>query len=161
MHGLARIEAAVHRRDANGLADGAADRAPDGAAKRGSPEAKHAGEAGERAAYFYLRRLGYTVVARRWRAPNLNGEIDLIVWDGETLCFVEVKTRTAEDRFAPGYAMNRGKWDALRRMARAYVQGLPALANEPANPVTRFDLISVYLTGGAPRLEHDIGVTGL
>lgn len=114
-----------------------------------------AGEAGERAAYFYLRRLGYTVVARRWRAPNLDGEIDLIAWDGEVLCFAEVKTRSAEDRFEAAYAVNEGKRKALRRMARAYVQGLPTFGDEEASPEVRFELLSVYLLGGEVQVEQD------
>ena len=144
MHGLARVEPMMHA----------------GRPVPAAHAARDAGEAGERAAYFHLRRLGYTVVARRWRAPNLNGEIDLIAWDGETLCFVEVKTRTADDRFPASYAMNQSKWKALRRMARAYVRDLPSLNTEPADPVTRFDLISVYLIEGTTRLEHDKGITG-
>src|SRR5271170_3140487 len=55
------------------------------------------GERGEREALFYLRRMGYTVVARRWKSSRLRGDVDLIGWDGEWLCFVEVKTRSGRD----------------------------------------------------------------
>jgi putative endonuclease len=82
------------------------------------------GEAGERRAYFHLRRLGYVIVARQWRAPNLDGEIDLIAWHGETLCFIEVKSRAERDRYAPERLIHANKRTALRRMARAYVRGL-------------------------------------
>ena len=45
------------------------------------------GRRGEEAAYFYLRRLGYTMVARNFRSPRCRGEIDLIGWedDGQEL----------------------------------------------------------------------------
>src|SRR6478672_6079859 len=55
------------------------------------------GQAGEDAAYFYLRRLGYVMVARNWRIAQCKGELDLVAWDGDVLCFVEVKTRTSHE----------------------------------------------------------------
>src|SRR6267154_2752998 len=55
------------------------------------------GRRGEEAAYFYLRTLGYTMVARNFRSPRCRGEINLIGWEGVVLCFVEVKTRTPRD----------------------------------------------------------------
>ena len=55
------------------------------------------GTRGEEDAYFYLRRQGYVMVARNYRSPHRRGEIDLIGWDGEVLCFIEVKTRTTRD----------------------------------------------------------------
>ncbi len=125
---------------------------------QGDDKAAHrqrVGEAGERAAYFFLRRQGYVVVAQRWRSAHDDGEVDLIAWHNDTLCFVEVKTRTAEDRFAPEYAVNAGKQKALRRMARAYVHGLPWVGNERAEPQLRFDVVTVYLEGASlPRIEH-------
>jgi Holliday junction resolvase-like predicted endonuclease len=61
------------------------------------------GRRGEEAAYFYLRKLGYTMVAQNFRSPRCRGEIDLIGWDKDVLCFVEVKTRTTHD-VKPGEA---------------------------------------------------------
>ncbi|MGA7337409.1 MAG: YraN family protein, partial [Candidatus Sulfotelmatobacter sp.] len=61
------------------------------------------GRRGEEAAYFHLRMLGYTMVARNFRSPRSRGEIDLIGWDHDVLCFVEVKTRTTRD-VKPGEA---------------------------------------------------------
>ena len=49
------------------------------------------GERGERAAARFLRRAGYTILARRYRQQT--GEIDLIVTEGRRVIFVEVKTR--------------------------------------------------------------------
>jgi putative endonuclease len=71
------------------------------ARRRGQSEALPAhlatGIDGETAAFFHLRRKGYTVVARRWSSGDLPGDVDLIAWQGPMLCFVEVKTRTARD----------------------------------------------------------------
>jgi putative endonuclease len=52
------------------------------------------GQRGEDAAYFDLRKRGYVMVARNYRSPRRRGEIDLVGWDGDVLCFIEVKTRT-------------------------------------------------------------------
>jgi putative endonuclease len=102
------------------------------------------GIAGEDAAYFYLRRKDYTVVARRWSAGNLPGDIDLIAWQDTLLCIVEVKTRSARDATPAETAVDNHKRNTLRRLARSYVRQLPL---EPA-PQVRFDVVSVYLEPG-------------
>ncbi|MGH9598413.1 MAG: YraN family protein [Terracidiphilus sp.] len=99
---------------------------------------------GESAAYFYLRRKGYLVVARRWSSGNQPGDIDLIAWQGPLLCIVEVKTRTAHDMSPAEVTVDSHKRHVLRRLARQYVRQLP---QETAPPV-RFDIVSVYLTPG-------------
>ena len=99
---------------------------------------------GEREALFHLRKLGYTVVARRWKTPKLRGDVDLIGWDGEWLCFVEVKTRTGRDVMSPAESAVEGdKQTMLRKMARAYLRGVPEKLRHQI-PV-RFDIVSVYL----------------
>jgi putative endonuclease len=117
-------------------------------------EAEHlrTGFRGEREALLHLRKQGYTVVARRWKTPKLRGDVDLIAWDGEWLCFVEVKTRSSRGLVAAEAAIDDDKQTTLRRMARAYLRGFP----EPARsdiPV-RFDVVSVYFEPAG----HDIEV---
>ena len=102
---------------------------------------------GEDAAFFYLRRKGYTVVARRWSSGEVPGDVDLIAWDGPMLCFIEVKTRTAHDRTPAEVAVDDHKRTVLRRLARRYVRRLKG----PAAPPIRFDVISVYLVQGEER----------
>lgn len=102
---------------------------------------------GEDAAYFHLRRKGYNVVARRWSAGELRGDIDLIAWHGPLLCIVEVKTRTAHD-IAPAEAkVDTHKRHMLRRLAKHYIKQLP----QKAAPQVRFDVVSVYLVPGEER----------
>ncbi|MGA2569648.1 MAG: YraN family protein [Terracidiphilus sp.] len=126
---------------------------------RGAALADHllTGAEGEEAAYFYLRRKGYTVAARRWTAGNAPGDLDLIAWQGRTLCFFEVKTRTAHDATPAEVAIDWHKRNVLRRLAREYVRQLPS----EADLTVRFDVISVYLVPGQERevthLENAFG----
>jgi len=101
---------------------------------------------GERAAFFFLRRKGYVVVARRWSAGNLPGDIDLIAWQGPLLCFIEVKTRTAHDITPAEVAVDSHKRSVLRRLAQRYIRQSPAASQ----PNARFDVVSVYLIPGKP-----------
>ena len=59
--------------------------------------ARQEGVRGETYAYWYLRCAGYVFIARNFSPRAAKGEIDLIGYDGETLAFVEVRTRTVRD----------------------------------------------------------------
>ncbi len=96
------------------------------------------GRRGEEDAYFYLRRNGYTVVARNFRSPNRRGEIDLIGWHEDVLCFVEVKTRTTHDVKPAEAAVDREKRRELLAVAREYLRHLPS------SYPWRLDVITVY-----------------
>ena len=102
---------------------------------------------GEDAVLFFLRRKGYTVVARRWSSGDVPGDVDLIAWHGPMLCFIEVKTRTAHDLTPAEVAVDEHKRNVLRRLARRYVRQLP----QTAAPPVRFDVVSVYLVPGQER----------
>lgn len=125
-----------------------------GWADRRVPQAAHllTGERGEDAAFYHLRGLGYTIVARRWRSERLSGDLDLVAWDGDTLVVFEVKTRTARD-FSPAEAAVEGyKKVMLRRMARAYLQQIPEAHRQ--NVPMRFDVMAVYLLPSGAQFEH-------
>jgi putative endonuclease len=111
------------------------------------PRHLQTGERGEEAAYFFLRRNGFTVVARRWNDGPVPGDIDLIAWQDEVLCFVEVKTRTNIDVATASSAVDRNKRKILRRLARHYLRHLP----EAERAETRFDIVTVYELPGQPR----------
>jgi len=115
------------------------------------------GVQGENAAYFYLRRKGYIVVARRWSPGHQPGDIDLIAWQGQLLCIVEVKTRSAHDATPAEVAVDSHKRTMLRRLARQYVRQLP----QPTAPQVRFDVLSVYLVPGQKKeFQHFEGSFG-
>jgi len=117
----------------------------------GQPAHLATGIEGEEAAFFYLLRKGYIVVARRWSAGNVPGDVDLIAWQGPMLCFIEVKTRTVRDMSPAEAAVDAHKQSNLRRLARNYLRQLPG----ESFPPSRFDVISVYLVPGQPKeFEH-------
>jgi putative endonuclease len=102
------------------------------------------GRVGEDLAHRYLRSHGCTVVARNYRAMSGSGEIDLVVWQGPTLVFVEVKTRATSDFGEPDRAVDAEKQGRLRRAARDYARRAGVDWEQ-----TRFDLVNVIL-GTAP-----------
>lgn len=119
--------------------------------KDDSPMHLRVGLAGEDAAFFHLLRNGYTVVARRWSAGNLPGDVDLIAWKGDLLCIVEVKTRSAHTITPAEAAVDEHKRHILRRLARAYMRQIPQVEA----PEVRFDVMSVYLLSeGKPEILH-------
>src|SRR3954467_13366167 len=121
----------------------------DGAAKvlrRPAAKAQHllTGEQGEEAAYFHLRKLGYTIVARNWRSPKRRGELDLVGWHEGVLCFVEGKTRTTRG-FVPAEAsVDVEKQNDLRKVAKEY------LLRAKPDSASRFDVVSVYFEAHKP-----------
>src|SRR4051812_24195636 len=118
-------------------------RALDGAARvvgRDDARAPHlaTGTRGEEAAYFHLRKLGYTIVARNWRSPKRRGEIDLIGWHDDVLCFIEVKTRTSRGIVPAEASVDVEKQSDLRKVAKEY------LLRAKPDAAHRFDVVSVY-----------------
>ena len=98
----------------------------------------HTGRRGEEDAYFYLRRLGYVMVARNFRTPLRRGEIDLIGWDKDVLCFIEVKTRTTRDVKPAEAAVDGGKQREMVAVARQFLQRMPPSCQ------WRCDVVGVY-----------------
>jgi len=102
------------------------------------PEHLRTGDAGEERAYFHLRKLGYVMVAQKFRSARTRGDIDLIGWEGSTLCFIEVKTRTTHDVKPAGAAVGPEKRKELLYVAREYLRRLPPSCQ------WRFDVLTVY-----------------
>jgi putative endonuclease len=102
------------------------------------------GHLGEEKAYYFLRRSGYTMIARNWRAKGRKGEIDLVGWDGSVLCFIEVKSRGSHSVVPAELAVDRAKQRELRGMAALFLR-----AYQP-HPPSRFDVVSIYLLPGQP-----------
>ena len=115
------------------------------------------GQLGEAYATAYLEQIGYRLVAANFTIPvgrNRRGavvtaEIDLVAYDRNTLCFIEVKTR-ASDWFAPPQVnVDLRKRRQITRAARAYRQML-GIKDEPY----RYDVITVILSADStPQIE--------
>lgn len=115
-----------------------------------SPQRQRTGRRGEEDAYFHLRKLGYVMVARNFRSPLRRGEIDLIAWQKDVLCFIEVKTRTSRGVKPAEAAVDRDKQRSLTAVAREY------LRHAPADSQWRFDVVSVYYDRNSSRPTFEL-----
>jgi putative endonuclease len=115
------------------------------------------GDLGESYAAAYLDQLGYRLVAanftlpvgRNRRGAIINAEIDLIAYDGDTLCFIEVKTRSSDWFAPPQVNVDLRKRRQITRAARVYRQML-GIENEPH----RYDVVTVIINDDStPQIE--------
>jgi putative endonuclease len=135
-----------------GLAD---PPSPEASAK---DQARRTGVRGETYAYWYLRRHGYTLIARNYTSPGIKGEIDMVGYDGRVLAFVEVKTRSlanaqppapprnsaAANQPRPEQAVNENKRRNLKRMALQFLR-----ARRLDSSACRFDVLAIESRAGA------------
>ena len=106
------------------------------------------GAFGERLAVAHLEAKGYRIRARNFRCRE--GEIDIVAQDGETLVFVEVRTRRGDALGGPAESVTPAKEARLVAVATAYVQ---ALAEPPTDQ--RIDVVAVQLSPGGLLLAID------
>ena len=112
------------------------------------------GGAGEQAAAAHLRAAGYKILALNYRARP--GEIDIVAADGDTLVFVEVKTRKSDAYGTPAEAVTYRKQGKLIATAQCYLKH-HGLYDRPL----RFDVMEVRLEPGKkPMLNHIINAFG-
>jgi putative endonuclease len=107
--------------------------------------ARQTGVKGETYAYWYLRRQGYTPVARNYTVAGIKGEIDIVAYDGPVLVFVEVKTRSASGPWQarPEDAVNHDKRRNLSRMARQFLR-----SRRIESATCRFDVLAIETRPG-------------
>jgi putative endonuclease len=107
------------------------------------------GRGGEDTAVDYLRRRNYRLLARGFRL--LRGEIDIIAQDGDTIVFLEVKTRSGPAYGPPEEAVTAAKQRQIRRIAEGFLAKRRIAADVPC----RFDVLSILIDeSGAPRIVH-------
>jgi putative endonuclease len=113
--------------------------------------AQKRGIRGETFAYWYLRRHGYVFVARNFVPRGAKGEIDLIGYDGATLVFVEVRTRTAREQ-RPALAelsVTPEKQHLVTRTAQRFLRERHA-----EDCPIRFDVVAIEeVPGNPPRVR--------
>jgi len=118
--------------------------------------ARQEGVRGETYAYWYLRCAGYVFIARNFSPRAAKGEIDLIGYDGETLAFVEVRTRTVREgdlSGLPELSVTTDKQRMVMRTAERFL-GERHVKECPC----RFDVVAIDNRLGAPpeiRLHKD------
>lgn len=102
---------------------------------------------GEDLAVKFLKGEGYRIITRNYKTSI--GEIDIIAQDGNTIVFVEVKTRADEFFGQPFEAVNKRKRQKLKNLALLYQK-----KQEKEFPV-RFDVLSIlYRNNGKREIEH-------
>ena len=113
-----------------------------------APRAQHfeLGARGEDLAIEHLEMMGYCIVAANFSLPIgrntrdaiVTAEIDVVAYDGPTLCFIEVKTRASDEIAAPQTNVDSRKRRQIARAARVY-RRMFGLLDSPF----RYDVVSV------------------
>ena len=100
--------------------------------------AKHLleGRKGERIACRFLLRQGFDVLARRYRSRS--GELDIVAFEGDTLVFIEVKTRRSGAFGEPWEFVDWQKQQILHRTAEDFIAD-----HDLCEYSYRFDIVSV------------------
>ena len=110
------------------------------------------GQLGEDIAAEHLTRQNFRVLERNFRTRW--GELDIVAYDGRTLAFVEVKSRSASLRLGtPFEAVGLAKRAQVRKMGRAWLAAHP---DRPYADAIRFDAIGLVFdrSGRLLALEH-------
>jgi len=108
-------------------------------------EQQRKGARGEESAAEFLRGQGYRILERNYRCPL--GEVDIIASEGNTVVFVEVKTRASERFGPPQSAIGPKKQKRMTAIALYYLKGQGWLGR-PA----RFDVAAVSLGEGEEKV---------
>jgi putative endonuclease len=98
------------------------------------------GRKGERIACRFLIHQGFDILVRRYRGHT--GELDLIAYEGDTLAFIEVKTRRSKEFGEPWQFVDWRKQQALRRTAEEFIA-----EHDLGQYAYRFDIVGVVAPG--------------
>ncbi len=103
-------------------------------------KSRRTGLRGETYGYWYLRRQGYVFVAKNYMPQGVKGELDLVGYDGKTLAFVEIRTRTIRGAMSalPELSVTPGKQRVLIRTAHRFLAGRPV-----GDCPMRFDVLAI------------------
>ena len=104
------------------------------------------GRFGEELALKKIKRLGYKKIIRNYRCPL--GEVDLIARDGDTLVFIEIKTRRGKSIYYAKEAVDEKKKRQLSKVALAYMK-----SNNCCDAEARFDVVAVNVDGLRTQVE--------
>ncbi|NII39444.1 putative endonuclease [Curtobacterium flaccumfaciens] len=123
--------------------------APDRVEARSAPDPRRAtGIAGEDHAAEWLERHGFSIIDRNWRCAR--GELDIVARDGDTIVFVEVKTRTGQRAGHPFEAVTARKLARIRQLVPAWFS---AHRDQSARAI-RIDCVAVTMIEDQVAIEH-------
>ncbi len=94
------------------------------------------GQWGENLAAAHYRRLGHEILDRNWRSAT--GELDLVVFDGSTYVFSEVKARRTADFGPASAAVTMAKQRRIRQLAVEWLRAHDVHASS-----IRFDVVAI------------------
>lgn len=104
------------------------------------------GSCGEEAALKFLKAAGYKILVKNYKSKL--GEIDIIAIDKDTICFVEVKSRSS-DRFGlPQEAVSGFKQRQISKAALSFLK-----ENKLLDKKARFDVIALTYQGDSPKIN--------
>ncbi len=104
------------------------------------------GKSGEEIAAGFLKKSGYKIILRNYK--NRLGEIDIIARDKDTICFIEVKTRSSERFGLPQEAVSGFKQRQLARVALGFLKERNLLEQK-----ARFDVVSIISSADSPKID--------
>jgi putative endonuclease len=104
------------------------------------------GQLGEQIAVDYLEKAGYRIIQRNYRCQF--GEIDIIAKEGDTIVFVEVKSRRSEIYGLPQLAVGIGKQRRISKTSLYYIQ-----TNRLESFNARYDVVAVSMRSGNWHIE--------
>ena len=104
------------------------------------------GRSGEAAAAKLLKKNGYKILNKNYRTKL--GEIDIIAKDRDTVCFIEVKTRSNDSFGLPQESVSRFKQRQIAKAALSFLKEKNLFDKK-----ARFDVVSVIYEGDRPRIE--------
>jgi putative endonuclease len=117
-------------------------------------QAKNKGRKGEQLAAKHLQNNGYKILELNWHKRW--AEIDIVALDGDTLAFIEVKTRYSKERGLPEESITPQKLSSLVRSAQLYAQEHPKLPE-----ALRIDFVGIdYTNGNPPRINVIKNISG-
>ena len=108
---------------------------------------RQTGQQGEAIAAGYFIERGFRILDRNWRCPI--GELDIVMEQGDTLIFVEVRTRRGQRYGSPEESITPNKQARLIELAHSYLQQL-----QPSHQQWRIDILAVQLDQKPPQINH-------
>ncbi|MDP2939301.1 MAG: YraN family protein [Candidatus Omnitrophota bacterium] len=104
------------------------------------------GKSGEEIAILFLKQKGYKIIKTNYKSRL--GEVDIIAWDKDFICFIEVKTRTSLEKGLPEESITKNKQHQITKAALSYLRE-NKLWDKPA----RFDVVSVLRNEEVNKIE--------